>query len=709
MTTSAARSLAPAMAWPGLGVQGADGAHGVHAASDARGAEPRHARLVWTAAVAAAACAPHVASIPLWIDAFLAACLAWRLAVAFLSWPAVPPSVCRLLAVAGLLGVLAEFRTINGIEAGSALLVVMVAFKMLEARGPRDYVVLLIVAYFLLFTTLLSATSIGTAAYVFGVVWLATVALLKIGRAGSTLSSAVSLKLATRMLLQAVPFAAAMFVLFPRLSQPLWGLPASASSGVTGLSDSMSPGDITNLGLSDEVAFRVDFAGPAPPPHELYWRGPVLIDFDGRTWTRRQGPSLNRRSIEPLGAPTTYRVTLDASTRGRVFALDMPTRWDEQLFRVNGDFQLELLRFGTRSSSAARSYEVTSHTSYRATEPLAPEEIADYLKLPPESSPRTRALVAEWLADNPTHEQIVERAFAWIASRVFYYTLTPPPLGDEPVDEFLFETREGFCEHYASAFAVMLRAAGVPTRVVLGYQGGELNGFTGLHVVRQANAHAWTEVWLEERGWVRVDPVTAVLPERVSFGSLSAATDRAARFAVSGWMRDAALLWDAAKTYWSQAIVGYNAESQRSLLDGLGLRGLRLDERLVVLGALVLSAVLVLAVALSVYLQWRARLQRGADAAARIFAAFARRLARLRVAPPAPNEDPAAFALRAAAALPHAGNDIASITRAYLAARYEDDRDGRALAELKRRVSAFAPRVPRAPRAPKTPRTSRTP
>jgi transglutaminase-like putative cysteine protease len=460
----------------------------------------------------------------------------------------------------------------------------------------------------------------------------------------------------------------------------------------------MSPGDITNLGLSDEVAFRVDFEGRAPLARDLYWRGPVLIDFDGRTWTRRQGMNGNPRRVEPVGEPTKYRVTLDPAARGWTFALDMPQRWDERLFRMNSDFQLELIPVGRRSrAAAARNYEVTSYTSYAAIEPLSDANIAGYLRLPPESSPRTRALVAEWLADNPTDEQIVERAFDWLASQPFFYTLTPPPLGEQPVDEFLFDTREGFCEHYASAFAVMLRAAGVPTRIVTGYQGGEINGFTDLHVVRQADAHAWTEVWLGDRGWVRVDPVTAVLPERVAIGSLrgSLGVQRTARFAAAGWLRNAVFLWDAVQTYWSRAIIGYNAESQRSFLEDLGFGDLRFNERFLVLGVLVFSAVLVLAVALSLYLQWRARLRRGADAAARAFAAFARRLARLRVAPRAPNEDPAEFALRAAAVLPHAANDIAAITRAYLAARYEDDREGRALTELRDRVAAFAPRSAR--------------
>jgi transglutaminase-like putative cysteine protease len=442
------------------------------------------------------------------------------------------------------------------------------------------------------------------------------------------------------------------------------------------------------------VAFRVDFEGRAPLASNLYWRGPVLIDFDGRTWTRRQGMNGNDRSIEPTGQATTYRVNLEASERGWIFALDMPVRWDERQFRLNSDFQLERRPFRRGSPPALRSYEITSYTSYRALEPLAPLQIAGYLRLPPQSSPRTRALVAEWLVDDPSREEIVERAFDWLAAQPFYYTLTPPPLGAQPVDEFLFDTREGFCEHYASAFAVMLRAAGVPARIVTGYQGGEINGYTDLHVVRQSDAHAWTEVWFEDRGWVRVDPVTAVLPERVSMGSLrgSLADQGAARFGGLGWLRNAAFMWDALQTYWSRTVVGFGAESQRSLLEKMGLDDLRFNERFFVLGALVFAAVLVLAVVLSLYLQWRAGLRHGADAAARSFAQFVRRLARLRVAPRAPHEDPAAYAQRAAAAVPQAADDIAAITRIYLAARYEGDRDGSALSELRARVAAFATR-----------------
>jgi protein-glutamine gamma-glutamyltransferase len=649
-------------------------------------------RLLWTAAIVLGASLPHWPTLSPWMPILLLAAIGWRLGVAFFGWPAPLRAVRLPLAIGTFFAVLFEYRTLNGIAAGSALLVVMIALKVLESRKQRDQLVLLMISYFLMFATLLGERGPLTVAYVVLLVWLATVALIQIGRRGELLPYRATGLLSGRLLLHALPVMVALFVLFPRLPGPLWALPGSTSSGATGFDDTMSPGDITNLGLSDEVAFRVEFEGRPPRANALYWRGPALTNFNGRTWSTPQG--MRGRvddTIEYRGEPTRYRVTLEPNGRNWAFALDMPSTWaPSTALRMGSEYQL-FIPFGVPRARRI-DYRVTSYVDYSARERLSEADRALLRALPPGSNPRARALAESWLGDRPDGAAIVERAMAYLRSQPFAYTLTPPALGAHAVDEFLFETREGFCEHYASAMTVLLRAAGLPARVVIGYQGGELNALGGYYIVRQSDAHAWTEVWLEEEGWTRVDPVAAVAPERVALGfdgSGSGGATAAAAALRARWTRPMALFWDAVNTRWETWIIGYGPELQRTLLESLGLENLRRSQRAAVLLGLAVAATLVLLLGLSLYLAWRQRQRAAVDAAARCFAAFVRKLASLDVAARAPTEGPRAYAERAAGALPHAGARIRAIAELYLRARYEPDADSAALTELVTAVAAF--------------------
>ena len=649
-------------------------------------------RLVWTATVVLGASLPHWPILSHWTFALLFAAIGWRLGVAFYRLPAPLRAVRLALAIGAFLAVLLEYRTLNGITAGSALLVVMIALKFLESRNQRDQLVLLMISYFLMFAALLGDRGPLTVAYIVLLVWLTTVALVQIGRRGALLPYRTTGFLSGRLLLHALPVMVALFVLFPRLPGPLWALPGSTSSGATGLDDTMSPGDITNLGLSDEIAFRVQFDGRPPRANSLYWRGPSLTNFNGRTWSPPQGMrGFVDDTIESRGEPTSYRVTLEPNGRNWAFALDMPTTWTpDTALRMGSEYQLFIPFGGPRQRRI--DYRVTSYVDYSARELLTETDRALFRELPPGSNPRTRALAESWLADRPDGAAIVERAMAYLRSQPFAYTLTPPALGAQPVDEFLFETREGFCEHYASAMTVLLRAAGLPARVVIGYQGGELNALGGYYIVRQSDAHAWTEVWLEDEGWMRVDAVAAVAPERVALGfdgyGSGGATAAAAAFRAK-WGRPAALLWDAVNTRWQAWIIGYGPELQRTLLESLGFDNLRRRQRAAVLLGLAIGSTLTLLVGLSLYLSWRQRQRAAVDAAARCFAAFGAKLTKLDVAARAPAEGPRAYAERAADALPHAAARIRGIVDLYVRARYEPDVDGAVLSELAAAVAAF--------------------
>lgn len=647
-------------------------------------------RLAWTAGIVVGASLPHWFTLPHWVVVLLVLCVLWRLGCAWQGWQR-PASWVRIALALGAFGaVLADYRTINGVDAGSALLVVMVALKYLESQTHRDQLVLMIIAYFVVFAGLLYDRSLPMVLYLLCFVLLTTVGLLQLARRGPMLAFSGTLRLASKLLLEALPIMVILFLLFPRLPGPLWGLPGDSESGRSGLSDEMSPGDLTELGLSDEVAFRVEFDDRVPNAEALYWRGPVLSRFDGRTWSHDAG--MRRRVMDTLefaGEPINYRVLLETHGQRWMFALDMPEDWDgPRGMMMTSDYQL--IRRGFADSPRARvEYHVTSYPEYHAREPLADADRAFYTRLPPTGNPRTRALVQTWLAVTTKPREIIARALGLFRENQFFYTLTPPALGENAVDDFLFRTREGFCEHYASAFTVMMRMAGIPARVVTGYQGGELNPVGEYYIIRQSNAHAWTEVWLADEGWVRVDPTAAVAPDRISLGAqLAFARQGAGRGWLSGlpFVRGLGLAWDALNTYWQTWVLDYGPQMQRDLLEAFGFERPRWPQLLATAGVLTLLALGGLAFYLGRLYRARGRY----DRAARCFERFARKLSR-RVGPRRPSEGPVEFGARAAELVPGSAAEIDQIVDSYLKARYEPDRDGSALAALATQVAAFRP------------------
>ena len=656
--------------------------------SGARREMPTRRRLLWLAAVVVGASLPHWLAVPPWVTLLLVGCVLWRLEGERRGLPMPGKRARILLALLAFAAVFASFRTINGLEAGSALLIVMVALKFLEVGTHRDQVVLTIVAYFVVFASLIEQQSIFLAGYLLAFAFVTTAGLLQLGRRGELRPIRATSKLAGRLLLQALPVMLALFVLFPRLSGPLWPLPSDPQRAISGLSDTMTPGNITELAQSDDVAFRVEFVGEPPPADALYWRGPVLSIFDGRSWSRDGfRPPPTDGEIEYLGEPIEYDVMLEPNGRGWTFALDMPREWSGvERMRMTADYQLAIrFRFG-RDLSSRLQYRVVSHTSYRALDPLTDRERVSLTRLPEGSSPRTRELVRGWIDRGLDVDRIVAEALRLFREQPFRYTLTPPPLGTEPVDQFLFETQAGFCGHYASAFAVLMRAAGVPARVVTGYQGGELNAFSEHYTVRQSDAHAWVEIWLDGRGWTRVDPTAAVAPERIERG---AAASAGRRFAARDFdvIRTLRYAWDALDAYWYSWVIGYAETRQRMLLGRLGLDW----ATPALLSAVALAAAALIIALLAAYYGLAQRGRRRLDPAARAFAAVHRRLARCGVSPPAVGETPAAFAERAEHERPDLAPAVRHITAAYVRARYEPDPDGTRLARLERLVKAVRP------------------
>lgn len=522
----------------------------------------------WLFAVALATTLPHAEHQPLWLS--LAAGLLY-LGSAWL-WARgrrLPGRwLLALLVAAASAGVVAEFRTLFGRDAGVAMLVLFMAMKLPELRSRRDAYVVLVLGYFLLLTHYFYSQSIPTGLWLLAASLVVTATLIRL-HGGPASLPLPTLRYAGLMTMQAVPFLFVLYLLFPRINGPFWGLPQDAYGAQSGLSDTMSPGSIADLVLSADIAFRVRFEGQPPERNRLYWRGPVLEHFDGRTWARRPAGS-TPPTVAANGPEVRYETTLEAHNQRWLLALDAPTSLPPDTLRSPN-----LTVIVREPVTQRQRYSFTSSVDYRLNVEESEATLRRNLLLPPGRNPRTQALAATWKAADPQPQALVEKALNLFRQDAFAYTLQPPLLGEHPVDDFLFSSRRGFCEHFASAFVVLMRAAGVPARVVGGYQGGEPNPLDGYLVVRQSDAHAWAEVWLAGRGWVRVDPTFVVSPARVEAGiarAMPAGEPLPALLQVDAqWMRNMRYRWEALNNAWNQYVLGYNPQRQREFLSRLGL------------------------------------------------------------------------------------------------------------------------------------------
>ena len=524
---------------------------------------------------------PHFEHLPWWATLLLLAMLAWRGIIAAKQLP-VPGRVLLLpLLIGAAAGVYLQHGTLVGQEAGVTFLLTLMALKLLEMRARRDVFVVIFLCFFILLTQFMHGQGPGVALMTLMAVAALFFVLVSVNLDDADLPATRKMKLVGWSLAKAVPLTIVLFLLFPRISGPLWGMPGDAASGGTGLSNSMSPGSIGNLIESREIAFRVKFEAAPPASFQLYWRGPVFGSFNGRTWS-----PLGRRAVEPAplaieadrDTAIAYTVTLEPHRRDWLFALEAPAalptighlsaRMTPEMELLAGDLVRERTRYAMRSYLGFRIGRETSAT-----------ELQDWLALPATYNPRTHEFASDLLRRVPDggagrDAELVRAVLDHFRGGGYEYTLSPPRLGRHSVDEFLFETKRGYCEHYSSAFVVVMRALGVPARVVTGYQGGELNPVDGFVTVRQSDAHAWSEVWLNGRGWSRIDPTAVVAPVRVDPAAEAARTAELARNPVFGnadWLRLWRFNWEAVQNSWHQWVLSYSQEQQRALVQMLGL------------------------------------------------------------------------------------------------------------------------------------------
>jgi protein-glutamine gamma-glutamyltransferase len=540
-------------------------------------AEGSRRGLEWTTAAFVAGALLNVDRVPVWTPLAALIFVVWRLMAAARSLR-LPRTFARSLMALVLVGaVVVRFHTLNGLSAGTALLLLMGGVKLLETRTQRDQFIVVGAAVFLLLAACLDRQNLVRAPFYLLHAWLCCAALAAVAYAPSAAAAATrvdfthrdAMVLAARGLLFSVPLAVVLFVFFPRLPGAFWAIPQSTEA-LTGLSDTMTPGSISQLTNSYEVAFRAHFDGPPPPTQERYWRGPVLHEFDGYTWKREPRSFVRLDPLQYLGPEYHYRISLEPSAQRWWISLDIPSGSPGPKAFLTYDYQLVSADPVTQTTN----YALVSYTHTRATDPLSTLARRYDTRLPADRNPRSRELAVKLRGSAAADAAYVSAVLDFFRTGGFQYTLTPPRLGFDSVDDFIFNTRLGFCGHYASAFVSLMRAGGIPARIVTGYLGGEWNPIGSYFIVRQSDAHSWAEVWLQGQGWTRIDPTAVVEPERVRRGILDLlpnAVSAPARFVWSNpWLSSLLQRWDAINTAWNDRVLKFSYDDQLRLLQQLG-------------------------------------------------------------------------------------------------------------------------------------------
>ncbi len=633
--------------------------------------------------VTGAAIAPHGAHVPLWISGFSIIALVLRYAAVVgklvLPW--------RILLIFGVCasagGVFLQYGTLLGREAGVALLIMMATLKVVETHRVRDVMVVIFLTYFVVNTHFFYTQSIAMVFYTAGVSVLTTAILIQLNQGSEKITVYLRLKWAGRLLLQSIPLMIVLFLLFPRLNGPIWALSNDSTTAISGLSDEMAPGSISQLIQSKRIAFRVNFNNQLPSMEKRYWRGPVLWDFDGKTWR----PLTERRdnlngSYLISGTPIRYKITLEPHNKRWLFALDMPVSLSTEL-NLTSDYQL----LSAKPIRERSTYQLASLLNYRIDPELSVTARSYALQLPDGVGLNARKLATRWRKEGLNANAIVQKALDMFAEFPFVYTLTPPLLDKDPIDRFLFETRRGFCEHYASSFVFLMRAAKIPARVVTGYLGGEWNPLGDYMLIRQADAHAWAEVWLEDHGWVRIDPTSAVSPDRIERGvSRMINVDESVPLFVRAsyghsWLNHLSLFIDNVNYQWNRWVVAFGPEQQRVLLSKLGFKQPTWDSLVILM---VSGCILIGGVYIAFFI-WRDK-RSNIDPLVTLYQRFGEKMAKANLRRLA-HEGPMDYAGRISKTRPDLAESVMQISRLYCHKRYGNENHPQTLSTLKKLIN----------------------
>ena len=538
----------------------------------------KYAGMLWLLAAQIAVMLPFMAYLPRWLMLVLLLCTAWRLRVLRGHWE--PPSwwFKGVVLLIGILVLAMSGLDPWSLDTMSSLLLLAFAFKSLEVTQRRDALVVVFTGYFLVAVQFLFNQSIAATLYGIGCLTLLTAALVAVQESPHK-KVGDQIRLAGVLLLQCLPLMVLVYLFFPRLP-PLWAVSLPSNQATSGISDQMAPGDIARLSKSDAVAFRVTFKGARPSQDRLYWRGLVLSYFDGRTWSQfssmlpvgelKNVLRVNLPKVRPEQAVLEYEVIYERTRQNWLFSLSTVVGW-------KGD---ALLGFDYRLMAGQALNTPAVFTLFSDIDALRDAPLNQALRrltldVPADENPRAQALAMQWRAQAGSDQAYAQQLMAYYRDQPFFYTLRPTLTGPRnTIDQFLFETRRGFCSHYAGSFVYMMRAAGIPARVVLGYQGGEWNEEGGFLTVRQYDAHAWAEAWLGEVGWQRFDPTAMVAPERIEH-NLQTAVEKEGSFLEESlfspvrieWLTGLRQKWDAAQYGWRRWVLGYDAVTQSHWLE----------------------------------------------------------------------------------------------------------------------------------------------
>ncbi|MFW2374870.1 MAG: transglutaminase TgpA family protein [Gammaproteobacteria bacterium] len=642
-----------------------------------------HEPVAWVILSLALVLSPHLSRLPFWIIILIPLLFVWRLAAIERPRLFPPKWILLILIILVSIATASHYGTLIGKTAGTAILTFLLAVKLLESRSNRDYMLLIALSFFIIVTNFLFSQSIPTVIFMLLTIVILVMSMIVINQQQAPLGIKARFRMASIMVLQGLPLMLVMFVLFPRIPGPIWHIPDDTNIARSGLSDSMSPGDISQLIQSNEVAFRVSFEQQPPARNQLYWRALVLWYFDGSRWEQGNTNQNPMPELEGLSTAIDYTVTLEPHDKKWLFALDMPVTAPANS-RYTNDF---LLRAKDNISSL-HQYRLQSYIDYRIEKDLSIWEKSAGLKLPEQHNPRTLELGRRWRQQLGEPEAIIQHALQEFNQQDFRYSLTPPLTpGKHPVDQFLFETRKGFCEHYASSFTTLMRAAGIPARVIIGYQGGTKNPLNDYFSVRQSDAHAWSEVWLKDKGWIRIDPTAAIAPNRIE-RNLAAALPANESIPLHiqmnvGLIRQLRFYWDAIDNGWKQWVIGYDTQQQSELLKQLFGQDLSLSD----LALMMLSAffAVTLIVALFILKPFR---KTETDPLQRLYQRFCNKLARHGMIRNS-YEGPIDFGQRAEQQFPNQGLVIRRILRLYINLRYRSQTDPAQFSRLRQLIKAL--------------------
>lgn len=622
--------------------------------------------LTWLLVAQVLVILPHLFHLPLWIIGLWLLCAGWRIQV-FRMRARFPSTVERLgLMIATAGAVFFSQGSLIGLDGGTLLLVAAFILKLVELRNRRDALLLVFLGFFVVVTGYLFDDGPVAALYSLLPVTALLASLVGMQQSGVSDRPKDTFKLAASMLVQAIPLMLVLFLFFPRLG-PLWSLP-SPTKGLTGLADSMAPADVAELGRSSALAFRVSFDGDVPARAQLYWRALTLEEFDGRRWSQSNAARLpTSPQWQKLGSAINYSIVMQPSGQPWLFALDTAST-SLSGARQMSDFRIE----NDRPVFQNLLYQVQSWPAAVRQLDLPADIARRDVQLPAEGDPKSRQWAQQLRQDHPDTQSLVAALLKHFNREPYGYTLKPPPVGRHSIDEFLFRTRKGFCAHYAGAMVFVLRAAGIPSRVVAGYQGGEFNQEGNYLSVRQLDAHVWVEYWSAGRGWVSVDPTFQVAPERIELGADEALADDEGflenspfsplHFRDLAWLNELRLGWDSLNYNWQRWVLGYKTEQQLQLLQRWfgALDGSRMALALVGGGGLLLGLL-----ALWLFKPW----QRKRDPQQRLLRRYESLLLRHGVRRDK-GEGVRAFSERAAAQMPLHAQAINAFARAFEAQRY---------------------------------------